>query len=139
GRGGCVVWSGPGAPTADQGTVTGKGEGTRKYPPNADYNGPDTIHYTMTDNGTTNGVADPKTASGTIAVTVTEVSDAPRTATVGAQTTAEDTAINSIDVLSGASKGPANESGQTLSVVSSGPGAPTADHGTVTVNGDGTL
>src|SRR5262249_56535077 len=78
--------------------------------------------------GRLNGGGVPKRASGTIAVTVTEVNDAPSTATVGAQTTAEDTAINSIDVLTGASKGPANESGQTLSVVSSGPGAPTADH-----------
>ena len=99
--------------------------------PDADYNGPDTISYTLTDNGTTNGVADPLTASSTVTVTVTEVNDAPtprRHATV-----AEDGSVT-IAVLTNDVTGPANESGQTLTVT-----AASALHGTVAIHGDGTL
>ena len=59
------------------------------YTPAADYNGPDSFTYTVTDNGTTNGVADPKTDTATVTVTVTEVNDAP-TAVDDATTVAED-------------------------------------------------
>ena len=41
------------------GTVTTDGT-TTTYTPAADYNGPDSYTYTITDDGTTNGVADPR-------------------------------------------------------------------------------
>ena len=65
------------AASALHGTVAIHGDGTLTYAPNANYNGPDTISYTITDDGTTNGAADPLTASSTVAVTVTEVNNAP--------------------------------------------------------------
>ena len=51
--------------------------GTVTYTPAADFNGAASFSYTVQDNGTTNGAADPKTATGTVNVTVTEVNDAP--------------------------------------------------------------
>ena len=82
------------------------------------YNGADTFTYTIQDNGTTNGVADPlQIEQLRSAVTVTEVNDAP-TAKADTTTVAEDGTVN-INVLGNDSKGPAgNESGQTLTVVS---------------------
>ncbi len=47
------------------------------YTPDANFNGTDSFTYTVTDNGTTNGVADPKSDTATVSVTVTEVNDAP--------------------------------------------------------------
>jgi VCBS repeat-containing protein len=121
------------AASAVSGTVTINGDGTLSYTPNANYNGPDTITYTIQDNGTTNGSADPLTASSTVTVNVTEVNDAPLAAPDEA-TVAEDSANNTINVLGNDSTGPANESSQTLTVI-----AASAVNGTVTINGDGTL
>src|SRR6185436_6923543 len=115
-----VVSSGPNAPSALHGTVTVNGDGTLSYTADANYNGSDTITYTIQDNGTTNGSPDPLTSTSTVAVTVTEVNDAP-TATADTATVAEDSLNQVIDVLGNDSKGPLNESGQTLTVVSSGP------------------
>ncbi len=114
------------------GTVTINADNTLDYAPNAEYNGPDTISYTMKDDGTTDGVADPLTASATVDVTVTEVNDLP---IASGETAAliEDGNIT-IDVLANDEVGPANESGQTLSVISA-----SALYGTVTINLDNTL
>ena len=65
------------------------GNGTLSYSPDANYNGSDTISYTIQDNGTTNGVADPKSAMGTVSVTVTPVNDAPVADNDGPYTVAE--------------------------------------------------
>src|SRR4029079_3009840 len=51
------------------------------YTPAADYNGSDSFTYTITGNGTTNGLADPKSDTATVSVTVTAVNDAPRNLT----------------------------------------------------------
>ena len=51
------------------------------YTPDADYNGPDSFTYTITDNGTTNGALDAKSDTATVTITVTEVNDAPRNLT----------------------------------------------------------
>ena len=118
--------------TALHGTVTINADGTLTYEPNDDYNGSDTISYTITDNGATNGAADPLTSSSTVAVTVSEVNDAP-TANADSTIVAEDGSVT-LDVRTNDSKGPANESGQSLTVT-----VATALHGTVTINADGTL
>ena len=108
--------------TAVNGTVTVNGDGTLNYTPNANFNGTDTISYDLSDG---NG----GTATGTLTITVTAVNDNP-VANADTATTAEDVALNNIDVL-------ANDTdvdGDTLSVTGA-----SALNGTVTVNGDGTL
>ena len=112
--------------------ITGGGTGV-SYTPDANYNGPDSFTYTVTDNGTTNGLADHKSATGTVSITVTEVNDAP-SAAADSKTLAEDAAATSIDVLANDSTGPANESGQTLTVTAVTQGA----HGSVAITGGGT-
>src|SRR5262249_58247983 len=47
------------------------------FTPFADYAGPASFQYTVRDDGTTNGVADPKTATGAVSFTITAVNDAP--------------------------------------------------------------
>src|SRR5207248_1985495 len=73
------------------GTVTFTATGVT-YTPNANFTGTDSFTYTVADDGTTNGVADPKTAIATIHVTVTEINDAP-TANPDSKSTAEDTVV----------------------------------------------
>jgi large repetitive protein len=107
--------------SALHGTVAVNGDGTLTYTPNANYNGGDTITY---------GISDGKggTASATVAVTVNSVNDNPVAAGDGAST-AEDTAVT-INVLGNDS----DADGDQLAVTGA-----SASHGTVTVNGDGTL
>ena len=120
------------AVSAQGGTVT-LVLGTVTYTPPANYNGPDSFTYTVTDDGTTNGVAAPLTATGTVNVTVTEVNDSPA-ATNDAVTTAEDTPLGfaASTLTTNDSTGPANESGQTLTVT--GVSATSAQGGTVVLN-----
>ncbi len=108
--------------TAPNGTVTVNDDGTVTYTPNADFNGDDTITYSITD-------PDGNVATSTVAVTVNPVNDAP-VANDDATTTPVNTAII-IPVL-------ANDTdvdGNTLTIQ----GLPTSDQGTVVVNGDGTI
>ena len=63
------------------------------YTPDADYNGPDSFTYTVTDDGTTNGVLDAKSDTATVNVTVTEVNDAPVVRPGSAQTTDEGSSV----------------------------------------------
>src|SRR5207302_36051 len=104
--------------SAGHGTASLSG-GSITYTPAADYNGPDSFSYTVTDNGTTNGAADPKTAAGTVQITVTEVNDAP-TATDDSKSTPDDTTLSfpASDLTANDSPGPGNESGQHLTVTS---------------------
>ncbi len=57
------------SPTANGGTVSLAG-GNITYNPPLNFIGDDTFTYTVTDDGTTNGVADPQSANGTVTVTV---------------------------------------------------------------------
>src|SRR5207253_412754 len=113
------------------GTV-GLASGMVTYTPAANYNGPASFTYSVCDNGTTNGAADPKCATGAVNVTVTEVNDDP-SASNDSKSTSEDTTLNfpASDLTTNDSAGPANESGQTLTVTS--PTPPSSAHGTVSL------
>ncbi|PYS65240.1 MAG: hypothetical protein DMF74_04475, partial [Acidobacteria bacterium] len=107
--------------------------GTVSYVPEANYNGAASFDYQVCDNGTTNGGADPKCATGTVNVTVTEINDDP-SASNDVRSTSEDTTLNfsASDLTANDSAGPANESGQTLTVTSVTATANT--HGTVSLS-----
>jgi hypothetical protein len=80
------------------GTVT-FAAGVATYTPAADFEGVDTFFYQVQDNGTSGGVADPQTSTGTVTVTVAGVPDAPRVAgALGTVTMAEDDAAKQIDL-----------------------------------------
>jgi large repetitive protein len=106
--------------------------GEVKYTPAANYNGPDSFSYTAKDNGTTDGANDFKTDTATVNVTVTEVNDHPVAAT-DSLTVAEDGSVivGTATLMANDSPGPANESGQTLTITAVG----SATHGSVSLNG----
>lgn len=116
------------------GTVELLANGNIKFTPTPDYNGPAGFDYTITDDGTTNGVPDPKSASATATFTVTEVNDAPTANNDTPTNIAEDSGdyvIPFSDLLGNDSKGPLNESGQTLTIT----GVSNAVGGTVKIVG----
>jgi hypothetical protein len=93
------------------------------FTPAADFNGTASFDYTVTDNGTTNGVPAPLTATATASFTVTEVNDAPSATNDALSAVAEDSGQRTIlgsALTSNDSPGPANESGQTLTVTAVG-------------------
>ena len=108
--------------SATNGTVTVNADGTLAYVPDADFNGADTITYTIEDGA--GGIA-----TGTLSVDVVAINDEPDPGTVPLQNVVEDGSVV-IDVLAWAS----DVEGDALSVVSA-----SALNGTVTVNPDGTL
>ncbi len=65
------------SPTSAAGGAVSLAGGLVTYTPPKDFNGLDSFTYTVCDDGTTNGVPDPKCATGTVNVTVTPVNDAP--------------------------------------------------------------
>src|SRR2546428_300676 len=94
--------------------------GTVRFTPAANFNGTATFQYTVEDNGTTNGVADPKTsAPAFVHFVITEVNDAPTAVGDTLSSVAEDSGPRTIpfsSLTANDSTGPANESGQTLVV-----------------------
>ena len=109
------------AASAANGSVTINADGTLTYVPAADFNGTDTVSYTISDGRG-------GTATGTVAVTVMAVNDAPTPASDTASVDEEGTVL--IPVL-------ANDSdvdGNTLTVT-----AASALNGTVVINADGSL
>ena len=83
--------------TPSHGTAMLESGKIRYTPTESNYNGPDSFGYTITDNGTTNGVADPKSDSATVNITVTPVNDKPSVARNNASVTVNEgqTASNS--------------------------------------------
>src|SRR5207237_1266378 len=67
------------------------------FTPAADFNGAASFQYTITDNGTTNGSADPKSSTATVSFNITPVADMP---SVTNATTNEDTQTTSGLVIS---------------------------------------
>ena len=110
------------ASTDGTGTVAVNADGVSvDYTPAADFNGTETITYTVSDGTLTD-------ATGTFTITVTAVNDAP-VAVADVLTVDEDAALTSTDVI-------ANDTdveGDTLSLTA----ATTAGTGTVAVNADG--
>jgi hypothetical protein len=95
--------------------------GTVRFTPLPDYTGPASFRYTVEDNGTTNGVAAPKTSatSALAHFNITQVNDAPTAVNDILPNFVEDSGPQTIpfDTLTvNDSKGPANENGQTLIV-----------------------
>jgi hypothetical protein len=93
--------------------------GQIEFSPDADFNGAASFDYTIQDNGTTNGSADPLAAAGHASFTVTEVNDAPTATDDALSSVAEDSVVRTISfasLLGNDGKGPANESGQSLTI-----------------------
>src|SRR5262249_49696249 len=104
------------------------------FTPDPDFNGAASFDYTIQDNGTTNGSPAPLTATGHASSTVTEVNDAPTATDDALSSVAEDSGTRIIPIatlLGNDSTGPANESGQTLTLIA----VSSAVGGTVGING----
>ncbi|MEY4178124.1 MAG: hypothetical protein RLY70_1698, partial [Planctomycetota bacterium] len=92
-----LAFSGVDPQSANGGTVVIQGTNVIYTPPlNFPYASTvpvaDTFTYILTDNGTTNGISEPKSSRGTVTVTVTPVNDAP-TAVNDSYTMDEDTVL----------------------------------------------
>ena len=101
--------------------------GVVRYTPVANYNGPDSFTYTISDGFVGPNGSGPGTATGTVNVTVTSVNDLP-TATNDTLTLAEDSLATVVSVLGNDSILP--DVGETLTVVS----VAQPSHGIATVN-----
>jgi hypothetical protein len=92
---------------------------TVEFIPDSNYSGAASFSYEITDDGTTDGVADPLTDTATVSFTVEAVNDQPTLdAIADPAEIVEDSAQQTVN-LSGISEGPANESGQTLTITAS--------------------
>lgn len=104
------------------------------FTPTNNYNGAASFTYTVQDNGTTAGAPDPKTATVGVSFTITEVNDPPVAANDSLTSIAEDSGARTISIaslLANDSVGPANESSQTLTLIS----VNTPVGGTVNISG----
>ncbi len=68
------------------------------FRPSANYTGSAGFSYTLKDNGTTAGTADPKTATATVDITINGVNDAPTIRGIADQTIVENSATAALDV-----------------------------------------
>ena len=93
---------------AQNGTVSLQ-NGQVTFRPNPDYNGPASFDYTVCDSGNPQ-----QCDTGTVNVTVNAVNDPPRTNNDSATVNEDGTTV--VNVLANDAPGPANESGQTLTV-----------------------
>jgi len=101
---------------ATHGSVVVLGNGWISYTPEDDFSGEDTIEYTIQDNGTTGGTADPQQAVGQVLVSVTEVNDAPVVVLDEFDVNLKGGQVV-LDVLANDLPGPASEADQTLEFV----------------------
>lgn len=108
--------------------------GTITYSPPADFFGTDTFTYTITDDG-----SPAESDSALITITVQPINDAPISGIDDAATAFKDAplTINVRELLDNDSTGPANESDQTLSVVSVD--SSSSQGGSISFNSDGTF
>lgn len=106
--------TGVSSPSSAGGTVL-LSAGNVTYTPPPNFFGLDSFSYTICDNGSPS-----LCATGTVNVTVTAVNDPP-VANNDAATVVENSGANVINVLANDSPGPANESGQTLTITTVSP------------------
>ena len=124
--------------TAGAGVVS-LSNGNINFAPTLNYNGNVLIEYTVTDNGTTNGVLDPKSAKAILTLVLEAVNDAPITTpktfpAPGQPAFLEDSSLTIpvSSVIAGDQPGPANESSQTVSFVPLASPITSAKGGTIT-------
>jgi hypothetical protein len=116
-------------------------DGNIRFVPSANFNGTAEVLYTVRDNGTTAGAADPRSASATLTISVTAVNDAPITVAKTLPTPptvyleGNTTTIPVADVIAGDRPGPENESAQTVSLSEIVGSLTTTKGGTVTRSG----
>jgi len=126
--------------TAGAGTVS-LVNGNIQFNPSPNFNGTAEVLYTVRDNGTTAGTADPKSASATLTISVSAVNDAPitvdKTLPISPTIYFEDTVttIPVADVIAGDRPGPENESAQSVSFTNIIGTLTTAKGGTITQSG----
>ncbi len=101
---------------------------TVEFTPAADYVGAASFEYTVSDDGTTSGAADPQTDTATVTLTVTEVNDLPAaqddTVTVVVPSGSTTVVIPFADLLANdATGGGVDEASQTLTVTAAAVGA----------------
>ena len=90
-----------------------------EFTPTLDLNGPASFDYTVRDDGQTAGLDNFKADTGSVSFNVTAVNDAPVASDDVLSSIAEDSGTRSISfasLLSNDSTGPANESGQQLTI-----------------------
>jgi VCBS repeat-containing protein len=109
--------------------------GAIQYIPPANFVGTDEFEYTITDDGLSDSVSDPREAKGRLTVVVSEVNDPPTANDDDQLEVAEDGVLQIApnDLLGNDSTGPANESSQTLSLFSTA--SESANGGIVSLNG----
>ncbi|MEI8214093.1 MAG: Ig-like domain-containing protein [Planctomycetota bacterium] len=128
--------------TSGAGTVTLTPNGDVQFVPTKDYFGDVLVRYTVRDNGTTNGVLDPKTGTATLTISVVPVNDFPvtvnKTLPTGESVTREDEQFTfSTDaVIKGDLPGPSNENNQTVTFVNLTGPVTTSRGGTITQSGN---
>ncbi len=108
--------------TTEGGTLVLASDGSYSYTPASGFTGTDTVDYTVTDGNLTD--------VGTLSINVSSSGDTAPVANDDAATVDEDSSDNVITVLTNDT----DADGDTLSVT-----AASALHGTVSINGDGTL
>ncbi|UCV16184.1 cadherin-like domain-containing protein [Quatrionicoccus australiensis] len=120
--------------TSGNGTLVNNGNGTWTYTPALNDDTNVSFSYTITDNGTTNGVSDPKSVAGSATLDITPVNDAPTTTPVTLTAIAEDSGarvITQAQLLGNA----ADVEGNTLTASNL---TITSGNGTLVNNGNGT-
>ncbi|MEM7475217.1 MAG: Ig-like domain-containing protein [Planctomycetota bacterium] len=116
------------SPTSNGTAVLSGGNVT--YTPDANFNGTDTVEYTLSDGDLT--------TTGTVTITVNAVNDAPMAGADAASGFNQiPLSISVADLLANDSAGPENESGQTLSIT--GVTNTNPAEGTAVLNNDGTI
>ncbi len=105
--------------------------GKVSYTPPTDFAGADQFTYVISDNGTTNGLADPLETTVTVSVTVQDKNDAPITV-ADQRSVVEDNVLNvtAASLIGNDRPGPTNESTQTLTFTGVEPAS--TNGGTVT-------